>query len=207
MIEITCNKQKYQIPATLEEFTVRQYLVATKEYETDLEFLSCFAGIPIEDLRTQSKAQIKERAFFIHELQKEYSKVNIKDLKEVKEPKVIDFKGQRYNVPEDIEQCTSGQWFDMMNVLKEVKDEISALPYIIAIYCLKTGEKYSADIIAKEQRHLIFRDMNLIEAWSVHAFFLSNDSEYLKLMTDYFHKKPENSQKKKQPATKPDTNN
>lgn len=176
MIEITLNKGKYYVPATVEEVTVWQFrdVISKSKDLTDIQFLSKLGKIPEKELK---KAPRNEVAFFLSQLADMF-----KDFDQIKEgdvPKEFKFNDITYPVPQDLGNKSYGQWSDFENLLKDIKgdDILNIYPYVVALYCIPKGEDY--DYKVSWDRAKEFDDLSFVTAFRIVNFFLTIDSEFL----------------------------
>lgn len=169
MIELQVGKKKYKIPSKIEEVTLRQWqdLNNTEEDKTEVESFANFSGIPFSKLK---KANTKEVLYFIHQLNEMLS---VENIGEPETPTSFKVKGVEYIVDQDIDNLPMAQYLDCTAYMQRLQGkEHEFYPYMMAIYCLKKGEKYSFTGDTLEKRAEIMRDCSFLEAYSINLFFL-----------------------------------
>lgn len=194
MIEITLGTKKYKVPSKLEEVSLRQYQALKEESEDTIEAFSKFSKIPLKQLK---KASQEEVLYFISQLGDMLQEINIETLK--KDP-IKEFKVKRkkfYPLP-NVDKQSMGRYLDCSSYMKALQEqEYLFYPYLMAIYCPKKEEEYDFDGDQLEARAELMRDLPVITALTVCAFFLNNSKNFAHDFQVYFSPTP--TQTKPQP--------
>lgn len=165
-----------RIPQTANDITIKQYrnLIKEKDYVKQICILT---GCSEDEVKNLKK---KEVDFAVYVLLK-----NINDL----EIDFNDYTFGEFNFSTSIAEATLNQWTDCVSIMKKYENDYeSALPYIMAIYCLKDGEKY--DFNKLQERAEYFDERPYIDGLRFTAFFLTSDKNFLNAMINYFPTHP-----------------
>jgi hypothetical protein len=161
-----------KIPTTADEISIAQYRALMKE-EDYLKQLAILTNLPEEEIKKQKK---KEIDFAVYMLLKNLENVDLK---------VGDTKVNEYDFSRGIGEGTMAQWSDCEAMMKQYKNDFeSALPFIMAIYCLKDGEEY--DYTKITERAAYFDSCSYASGLRFTAFFLTKDKSFLNALQNYF---------------------
>lgn len=190
MIELTLKNKKYLMPGSMKELTVANFLTLSDGKKDVLEMLSELAGIPLEDLRSSPKKVVDNILFTFNQIAELYGDTSFLKEENVEAPEYFMHEGDKYLVPEDIGELTSGQWFDCNAMMSKYQDnQFKFYTYLIAIYCQKAvkgsfpfyrekAEAYNCDAV--EERANSFLNMKMLDAHKINVFFLMINNEYAK---------------------------
>jgi hypothetical protein len=90
-------------------------------------------------------------------------------------------KGITYVVPQDLEQVSYAQWFDLTEVhLPRVEREVDAYAVSIAVLCLPDGEEYEGAKMDARRTDLLGMDM--VTALRIAAFFFGRSERFRNAM-------------------------
>ena len=209
MIKLTIGKKTYQHPSKIEEVTLNQWInlmaveadESLSDIENDLKGFSEFAEIPMKVLIASPK---KDVLFHIHTVSNMLNEVGDIDLDKTIEK----FKIGKYNyhVPKDFDKEDMGQYItcthymNKMGALETQSNEAHFLPYMLAIYCLRTGETEIQDADELETRANIMRRLCVVDAIRVKSFFLIISEDFRNDFQRYLGENPQTN-KPKQDAT------
>lgn len=182
MITITIGKNKYKLPSTINEFTVGQVADITNE-EDVFKKISTISGAPVKELRKVGKSEMKNILYHISE------SLENKDIaKEIGETIKVD--GQEFIIPKNLEDVSSGQWFDCEKMLTDLQgNEAMYYAYAMAIYLNKKGEVYGEGDYDITKRVETMKKMRYVDAANINLFFLMIDNEYAQSMKQFSEEK------------------
>lgn len=165
-----------KIPQTANDITIKQYRALLKETDY-IKKISILTGCSEEEVK---KVKKKELDFAMYIFLKNLDNVDLR---------VEDTQVGEYNFKTGIAEGTMNQWSDCLAIMKKYENDFeSALPYIMAIYCLKEGEAY--DYTKLEERAAYFDNRPYTDGLRFTAFFLTDDKDFLSVMINYFQTHP-----------------
>lgn len=89
--------------------------------------------------------------------------------------------GITYTVPQDLEQVSFAQWFDLTEVhLPRVEREVDAYATCIAVLCLPEGQEYEGAKMDARRQELLAMDM--VTALRIAAFFFGRSERFRNAM-------------------------
>lgn len=99
-------------------------------------------------------------------------------------PTSFTHKGVTYMVPQDLEQVSYAQWFDLTEVhLPRVEREVDAYAICIAVLCLPDGEEYDGAKMDARRAELLGMDM--VTALRIAAFFFGRSERFRSAMNQH----------------------
>lgn len=165
-----------KIPISANDITIKQYRELVKETDY-IKQIAILTGCSEEEVK---KVKKKELDFAMYMLRKNMDNLDLK---------VGDTQVGEYNFSVGIAESSMNQWSDCLGIMKQYENDFeSALPYIMAIYCLKEGESYDYTKII--ERAAYFDNRPYADGLRFAAFFLTNDSDFLNAMINYFPTHP-----------------
>ena len=183
MIDLTIGKKTYRHPSKIEEVTLDQWIKLSEVehdesktvIENNLLGFSAFANIPMKVLLSAPKEEMMYHVIQVTEM--------LNQVEADKTP-IDSFKIGRttYYVTQDIDNALIAQYIDCTHRMKQLNSEAVYYPYMMAVYCLKKGEKYGFDL---EERAKIMRKARAVDAIKVNAFFLTTSRSYLRDFRHY----------------------
>lgn len=161
-----------KIPTSANDITIKQYREFVKETDY-IKQIAILTGCSEEEVK---KVKKKELDFAMYMLRKNMDNLDLK---------VRDTQVGEYNFSVGIAEASMNQWSDCLGMMKQYENDFeSALPYIMAIYCLKEGEIY--DYTKISERAAYFDNRPYADGLRFTAFFLSRDSDFMNAMINYF---------------------
>lgn len=165
-----------KIPTSANDITIKQYRELTKETDY-IKQIAILTGCSEAEIK---KVKKKELDFAMYMLKKNMENMDLK---------VGDTSVGDYNFAIGLGEGTMAQWSDCEAMMKQYENDFeSALPYLMAIYCLKEGESY--DYTKINERVAYFDARPYADGLRFTAFFLTNDSDFMTAMTNYFPTHP-----------------
>lgn len=194
MIKLTIANKDYFHPSKLEEVTLDQWInlrgVETEEGETSLKenikSFSAFTGVPQKALRLVPK---KKLYFYMNEVINRVTEVkaHVADSKPIHE---LTIGKNTYHIEQDLDNAPLGQYSDCTHFMNLMQSDEEFLPYMMAIYCLKKGQKHTDNMKELEKRAKTMRKARAMDALLIHAFFLDTSQDYAKDSQLYMVEKP-----------------
>jgi len=182
MIEVTIGKRKYLHPSKIEEVTLDQWINITSK-EDDIEAFSAFSGIPLKVLRSAPKVEVQSHMFQLSLLFED-----VKDKLDDHFPESFKVGRSTYYPNQDLDNADYGQYLDCTHYMKAYEGRLTEFyPYMMAIYCLRKGEKY--EDIDLENRAKEMRKAMALDAVCINNFFLFTSKDYAKDCQHYFQEK------------------
>ncbi len=150
------------------------------EVTKGLKIISTIEGLPVEEIREWKIERFKNYLNY-------YSTINFKDY-EKERLFHLNIDGTMYKINDDPSKMSSGQFIDIVELMKKTDDPIMYIHEIIAILTSKRG-KYDASGVA--ERAAKIKDLPLKNVWGVFVFFLNLYWHYLKITETYLEKEME----------------
>lgn len=173
MNTILVNQIEYNIPSSWDEITLDQQIEISKVVERDEEFrnvhmISTYTGIPMELIRKMNIKYFKQ----ILELMKFLSQPI-----ENKVVKSIVHNGHEYHLDDSILAGETQDFLSIEGLLKKYsKNQVEALPYIIAVVAKRNGETLDSYDIYKRAEE--FRTLPYSTANNIWFFFAVTEKAY-----------------------------
>ena len=180
MIKLTIGKKEYLHPSRIEEVTLRQWIaIKSVEESTELSHIenninafSEFSGVPVKELHKVPRKKLK---FYMAQV---YDMLNNVDPADNVPPKSFKAGRNTFYVDQDIDEASTAQYIDCTHYMNLLKSSVDFYPYMMAIYCLKKGEKYNKGKYDLSKRVEQMMDANVLDALRVNAFFLIISKDY-----------------------------
>lgn len=184
MKNIKIENVEYKLPENFNEITIGEFIKLQEivlkdwsELKKNKETIKLLCDIPDDVINAL-----------------EYQLIGIimdsfKFLNEPFNPKALDtdhfiFNGERYEIPQEFARISFGQYVDIDEVLKMNKqDTLKSIPMILAILCLKKGEKYKWDTI--KGRLKSFEGLPFELSFRIGQFFFWKEQNYRELTVSY----------------------
>jgi len=162
----------FEIPSGWHEVTLEQFIEISK----DLDYLEMFSVLSGVELETIKKCRPEEVAYIVEQLESLYNPKELESLSDIVEEFTLN--GITYKVNPNLINDTVGQWWDIKKIEVAMKDEpIKFIPKLIAMIARPEGEEY--DYSKVEDRAKEFLQLDVLTAFKVRTFFLSNQLVYL----------------------------
>lgn len=145
-------------------------------YEAMIEAVSRLTSAPASKLRRMAVGEMEK-------LEAMAGKVVEAAMMAQKEPPPTSFThaGFTYTVPQDLEQVSFAQWFDLTEVhLPRVEREVDAYATCIAVLCLPEGQEYEGAKMDARRQELLGMDM--VTALRIAAFFFDRSERFRNAM-------------------------
>ena len=182
MIKLTIKGKDYFHASKIEEVTLDQWInlrtVQPEEGETTLKenikAFSAFTGVPQKALRLIPK---KELAYYMSEVIDRVTEVkaHIADSKPIHQ---FNIGKSTYYIEQDLDNAPLGQYSDCTHFMNQMASDEEFMPYMMAIYCLKKGQKHTDNMDELEKRAKTMRKARAMDALLIHAFFLTTSEDY-----------------------------
>lgn len=188
MIELTIDNKIYEHPSKIEEVTLKQWIAIKSveqnedatPLESNIKAFSKFSGIPVKVLKGVNKTTLMYHIYLVTEI--------LSDMKEDNSlPKSFKVGRETYLVPKSIDDCDMAQYIDCTHYMNSMQSSPEFYPYMLAIYCLKKGEKYGRFDLDKRAKWML--KANVLDALRVNAFFLTTSKDYLSDFQRYLEAK------------------
>jgi len=141
--------------------------------ENNINAFSKFANIPAKELRKAPRKELK------HHIATVYSMLGNADSKDNTLPKSFRVGRSTFYVNQDIDECSTSQYIDCTHFMNLLKSSPDFFPYMLAIYCLKKGEKYNKGKYDLDKRVEQMMNASVLDALRINAFFLTTSKDYL----------------------------
>lgn len=182
MIELTIGKKTYTHPSKIEEVTLEQWVAiqaaeqgeSATHIENNISQFSALTGIPVKKLETVNTKDLLHHINIVFEMIDSVPKMDGKP------PKSFKVDGETYIVNQDIDLCPVSQYIECTHYMNLMNSSPEFYPYMMAIYCLKKGEKPLSTAKKLEARVKVMLKANVIDAIKVNTFFLHISQSYLK---------------------------
>lgn len=182
MFEVVIDNKIYSHPSKISEVTLSQWISLRSEKEDELKAYSAFSGIPLKELLASPKKDVQEHLQRLTRLLNESAELVSKE-----PPKTFKIGKSTYYVNQDMDSASMAQYLDCTHYMKFFKEnETEFYPYMMAIYCLRKGEKYNGDGFDLQKRADIMRKAQAIDAITINAFFLHGSTDYAANFNGYF---------------------
>lgn len=180
MIKLTIGKNTYLHPSKIEEVTLRQWIAIQavedsndlSHIENNINAFSAFSGVPVKDLKTLPRKKLK---FYIAQV---YAMLGNIDQTDSDTPKSFKIGRTTYYVNQDIDEAETTQYIDCTHFMNSMSSSPAFYPYMMAIYCLKKGEKYNKGKYDLKDRAEVMLDANVLDALKINAFFLNTSQDF-----------------------------
>ena len=138
------------------------------------KIIAAIEGIDDNEIRSWELVKFKK---YLHE----YTTIN---LREYEKTRVFHLKvgNTNYKLKDDPAKMTSGQFIDIVELMKSTDDPIQYMHKILAIITVK-GKGYDAEGV--EERAKQIQDTLLKDSWGVFVFFLNLYWRYLEITETY----------------------
>ncbi len=163
---ITINNEKYNIPQSWNDITLKQQIEISEFVKRDdtfknIHMISTYTGIPMELVKKMNISQFKQILNIMEFLQTEVKPIIVKS---------FDYNGHTYQVADSMLKGETQDFLSIEAMLKVYKDnQTKALPYILAITCKREGE--TLDSFDPEVRAKDFEGLSWELANNVWFFF------------------------------------
>ncbi len=182
MFEVVIDNKTYLHPSKIEEVNLDQWIALNSEKEDELKAFSAFSGIPYKQLLASPKKDVQEHLNRLSILLKKSA-----ELVENDPPDSIKIGASTYYVEKDMDGASMAQYLDCTHYMRLFTGNQSEFyPYMMAIYCLRKGEKYNNDKYDIQKRAKVMRKAQAVDAIKINAFFLHGSKDYEVNFTAYF---------------------
>lgn len=169
MKTIEFNKNKYIVPESWKEVSVKQQIEAhrlsqNEKYVKAIGVLSAYTNIPVEDLKKAKTPMLLETMKHLAFINTPISSEPLFE---------FEYKGDKYNVVENIMQQQFQDFIALQTAIAEYKDDYwKQLTFILAIMAKKKGETLDSYDVTERASYL--EDIDVETVNRVAAFFLSS---------------------------------
>ena len=191
MIDLTIGKKTYQHPSKIEEVTLKQWIAiqAAEQSENDTDIsnnfkaFSAFSGIPEKVLQSAPSKDMHYHIGVVIDLIGNISKIDHTP------PKSFKIGKHEYIVNQDIDGCDMGQYIGCTHYMNLMKSSPEFYPFMLAIYCLRKGEKPISSTDKLKKRAATMLRCNVVDALRVNGFFLNTSQSFLQDSLRYLGEK------------------
>ena len=174
MIKGNINGQRFEIPENYKELTLGQ-LEKLSEVTNPLEQFSVLSGIDLDTLLKVKHGEVEYLLDQITELFSDADELN--ELSDVVDS--VTLRGVELVMDKDLLTIPAGQWFDLKKYESDLKDKpFEFIRRALSILMRPEGEEY--DHAKCSERLDWFNDLDVITAFKVRGFFLTNLDKYLR---------------------------
>ena len=167
--------EKYTVPTSWEEVTLKQIIKITSDQDSfkfestqKLAFISAFCGIPVETLKKSSVTEVGTLFKYLGFLNKPLPEEPIYE---------FEFQGHKYSVAETMAKQEFQDFVSMETVLADSDGTTyKALPMMMAIMCKREGE--SLDDYDVQERAKMFEEVPITIAHPLSVFFCNQEKIY-----------------------------
>lgn len=186
MFEVVIDKKTYEHPSKIEEVSLQQWIDLNSEKEDELKAYSKFSGIPMKQLEACNNKEVRSHLIRLAKLFGQAA-----DIQDQDPPEEFTIGNTTYCVNQDMDNAPMSQYLDCTHYMKFFNNnQTEFYPYMMAIYCLRKGEKYdfTPDQLTKRAKKM--RKAQAVDAININAFFLHGSQSYANNSQAFFQAKP-----------------
>jgi len=176
MKNIQIDKDIYNLPESWDEVTVDQFLELRDCENADfITILSKLINAPYDKVFACNPEMIAKKVMPMLDW---YFDETF-NFDELKMPPKLSVRDKEYPIPRDIRQKSFGQKLHLEEIMKDMNDPVSKMPYVVAIYMypIVTKNKFEIESLDEFAKNII-GNCKITEIYPIAIFFLNKLKKY-----------------------------
>lgn len=176
MKNIQIDKDVYSLPENWDEVTVNQFLELRDHIDADfITILSILISAPYDKIYTCNPEMIAKKVL---PLLNWYFDDTF-NFDELKIPPKLSVRDKKYPIPRDIRLKSFGQKLHFEEIMRDIKDPVIKMPYVVAIYMypIVTKNKFDIESLDEFAKNTI-GNCKITEIYPIANFFLAKLKKY-----------------------------